>query len=255
MCGGNKMLKKVEGIVIRTNDYGESNKVITLYTRELGKVGIMSRGAKKPRSRLAAGSQLFMYGIFLYHQGSGLGTLTQADIIDSFRDVRNDLFTAAYAMYMIELTDKLTEEHQTNPYLFQLLYQMLHNLNEGVDAEVLMRIFEVKMLAVAGIKPELNECVSCNRTEMPHSFSIKEAGFLCKNCSHQDEHAYPLSAHTARLLRLFYYIDLERLGNISLKKETKQELKKILSSYYDEYSGLRLKSKRFLEQVERMNES
>jgi DNA repair protein RecO (recombination protein O) len=68
----------------------------------------------------------------------------------------------------------------------------------------------------------------------------------------KDERAYRLSAHTARLLRLFFYFDLQRLGQISLKKETKQELKEIISAYYDEYSGLRLKSKRFLEQVERL---
>ncbi|NEU32371.1 DNA repair protein RecO [bacterium LRH843] len=246
------MLKKVEGIVIRTNDYGESNKIVTLYTRELGKIGVMARGAKKPRSRLAASSQLFMYGTFLFHKGSGLGTLNQAEIIDSFREVRNDLVTAAYAMYLIEITDKLTEEQQPNPYLFQLLYQTLNHLNEGIDADVLLRIYEMKMLAVAGIQPQLNECVSCGSTDVPTGFSIKEAGFLCHRCMYRDEHAYPLTAQTARLLRLFYYFDLERLGKISLKQGTKRELKEIISAYYDEYSGLRLKSKRFLEQLERM---
>ncbi len=254
MCGEKRMMQKVEGIVIRTMDYGESNKIVTLFTRELGKIGVMSRGAKKPKSRLAAVSQLFIYGTFLFQKSQGLGTLNQAEIIDSFRDVRKDLFRASYATYMVEMTDKLTEERQPNPSLFELLYQMLHYLNEGVDADVLLRIFEIKMLAVAGIRPQLDECASCGSTDVPVAFSIRDAGFLCKRCVHKDERAYHLSAHSARLLRLFYYLDLERLGQISLKQETKQELKEIISAYYDEYSGLRLKSKRFLEQLERMDD-
>ncbi|WP_227934938.1 DNA repair protein RecO [Alkalihalobacillus deserti] len=247
------MIQKVEGLVIRTTDYGESNKILTLFTRELGKVGVMSRGAKKPKNRLSAASQLFMYGTFVFQLSSGLGTLNQADISNSFREVRNDLFRASYATYIVELTDKLTEDRQRNPYLFELLYQMLYYLNEGIDPEVLLRIYEVKMLAVAGIKPELDQCVSCASTDVPVAFSIRHAGFLCEQCLHQDTKAYRLSAHAARLLRLFYYFDLQRLGEISLKKETKKELQIIISAYYDEYSGLRLKSRRFLEQMERMN--
>ncbi len=252
MCG-DRMIQKVEGLVIRTTDYGESNKIVTLFTRELGKVGVMSRGAKKPKNRLSAASQLFMYGTFVFQQGSGLGTLNQADISNSFREVRNDLFRASYATYIVELTDKLTEDRQRNPYHFELLYQTLYYLNEGIDPEVLLRIYEVKMLAVAGIKPELDRCVSCSSTEVPVAFSIRQAGFLCRQCNHQDERAYRLTAHVARLLRLFYHFDLKRLGDISLKKETKKELQIIITAYYDEYSGLRLKSRRFLEQMERMN--
>ncbi len=251
-CVVDIMLRKVEGIVIRTTDYGESNKIITLFTRELGKIGLMCRGAKKPRSRFAASSQLFIYGTFVFHESTGLSTLSQADMIESFRDVRNDLVTAAYAMYIVELIDKLTEEKKSNPYLFELLYQLLHYLDEGLDKDVLMWIFEMKMLPVAGIKPELDRCASCGSTEIVPTFSIKEAGFLCKRCDEGDEHAFHLSSHTARLLRLFFYLDLERIGNVSLKQETKRELKQVIQAYYDEYSGLKLHSKRFLEQLEKL---
>ncbi|GAE24714.1 DNA recombination and repair protein RecO [Halalkalibacter wakoensis JCM 9140] len=248
------MIQKVEGIVIRTTDYGESNKIVTLFTRELGKVGVMARGAKKPKNRLAAASQLFIYGTFVFQQSKGLGTLNQADIMDSFREVRGDLFRASYATYIVELTDKLTEERNRNPYHFELLHQTIHYLNEGIDPDVLLRIYEMKMLAVAGIKPELDQCVSCQSTEVPAKFSIRHAGFLCKRCASKDERAFILSDHSARLLRLFFYIDLHRLGQISLKKETKDELKQIISAYYEEYSGVMLKSKRFLEQMERMGD-
>ncbi|WP_368504797.1 DNA repair protein RecO [Alkalihalophilus sp. As8PL] len=248
------MMQKVEAIVIRTNDYGESNKIVTLYTRENGKVGVMARGAKKPKSRLAAVSQLFIHGLYLFQRSNGLGTLNQAEMIHSFKEVRNDLFLASYASYMVELTDRLTDEKEPNEPLFNLLQQTLQYLDEGIDPDVLLRIFEMKMMAVAGISPELDQCASCGSTELPSGFSISEAGFLCRRCMHKDERAFPITPHTARLLRLFYYIDLNRLGQISLKDETKKEIKLIISTYYDEYSGVTLRSKRFLEQLERMGD-
>lgn len=247
------MMQKVEGIVIRTTDYGESNKIVTLYTREFGKIGVMARGAKKPKSRLTAVSQLFIYGTFLFQKSTGLGTLQQAEIIDSFKEVRHDLFLAAYAAYIVEMADKLTDEREPNPSLFDLLAKTLHYIDEGMDRDVLLYIFEMKMLAVAGIRPQLDQCASCGRADEPAAFSVKEAGFLCERCLYRDPHAYRLTTQVARLLRLFFYIELDRLGQISLKQETKQQIKTIISSYYDEYSGLKLKSKRFLEQLERMD--
>ncbi len=247
------MINKVEGIVIRTNDYGETNKIVTLYTRESGKLGLMARGAKKPKSRLATVSQLFMHGQFLIQSGSGLGTMQQGEILTSFRSIRQDIIATAYASYVAELTDKLTEDKKPNPYLFELLYQTLHYMDEGIDYEILMFIYEVKMLAVAGLHPNLNECSSCGATEGRFGFSLREGGLLCHRCSHQDPHMFELSPAAARLMRLFYHFDLHRLGNVSVKEETKNEIRTVLSAYYEEYSGLYLKTRRFLDQIKRFD--
>ncbi|MCA0986080.1 DNA repair protein RecO [Guptibacillus algicola] len=245
------MLKKVEGIVIRTVDYGETNKIITLYTRETGKVGVMARGAKKPKSRLSAVSQLFVYGHYLYQHTSGLGDLNQGEAIDSFRSIRNDLFLTSYAAYAVELVDKLTEDKKPNPYLFETLYQVMHALDEEKDPEVVLFIFELKMLSVAGINPQLRCCVNCGLDTGKFEFSIREGGFLCHRCLSIDPYHIPLKKRTAELLHLFAHMDLARLGNISLKSETKKEIRDVLNQYFDAYSGLYLKSKRFLEQLDR----
>ena len=127
------MLQKCEGIVIRSTDYGETNKVVTLYTREWGKIGVMARGAKKPNSRLSAITQLFTHGYFLVQKGTGIGSLQQGEMITSMRSIREDIFLTAYASYIVELTDKSTEDKKPNPFLFELLYQTLNYLNEGYD--------------------------------------------------------------------------------------------------------------------------
>ncbi|WP_456278249.1 DNA repair protein RecO [Bacillus sp. AK128] len=247
------MLQKVEGIVVRTNDYGETNKIVTIFTRELGKIGVMARGAKKPSSRLSSISQLFTYGYFLVQSGKGLGTLQQGESISSMKYIKSDIIATAYASYVVELTDKGVEERQGNPYLFELLHQTLNYMNEGLDLEILKMIFELKMLQVIGLYPHLSSCVSCGQTESTFSFSIQEGGFLCQNCSGKDQNRLNISPATVRLLRLFYTFDLNRLGNISVKEETKAELKMVISRFYDEYSGLMLKSKRFLTQLETFN--
>jgi DNA repair protein RecO (recombination protein O) len=243
------MLQKCEGIVIRTADYGETNKIVTLYTREWGKVGVMARGAKKPNSRLAAITQLFSYGYFLIQKGSGLGNLQQGELISTFRAVREDIIITAYASYILELADKCTEEKKPNPYFFELLYQTLNFLNEEYDCDILVHIFEMKMLNPLGLYPNLNNCSVCKQTEGQFSFSIRENGFICHRCLEKDPYHFKISTATLKLLRIFYYLDLSRLGTISVKDETKKELKTVIDAYYEEYSGLHLKSKRFLNQI------
>ncbi|MCM3161821.1 DNA repair protein RecO [Metabacillus litoralis] len=244
------MLQKCEGIVIRSTDYGETNKIITLYTRELGKVGVMARGAKKPNSRLTSITQLFTYGTFLFQKSSGLGGLQQGETILSFRSIREDIFLTAYASYLAELLDKSTDNLDRNPFLFELLKQTLQYLDEDVDPDILIHIFEMKMLPVLGLQPQLNACSICGQKDGTFHFSIREGGFLCHRCFENDPYRLQISPMTVKLLRLFYYFDLNRLGNISVKQETKNELKMVINSYYQEYTGLTIKSKRFLDQMD-----
>ncbi|MGC4375995.1 DNA repair protein RecO [Fictibacillus sp. Mic-4] len=246
------MLQKVEGIVMKTIDYGESNLIVTMFTRENGKIGVMARGAKKPKSRLSSVVQLFTYGQYVYQKGSGLGSLSQGEILSTFRHVKEDLFKTAYCAYMLEFLDKVTEEKKRNPYLFELLLQSLQLVDEGVDPEVIAFIFEMKMLRVAGVGPEVNQCANCGSREGQFSFSIREGGLLCERCAEIDPHRIVISSQVARLLRLFFHFDLNRLGTISLKKETKKLLRMILSLYIEEFTGITFKSKRFLDQLSKL---
>ncbi|MFM1651499.1 DNA repair protein RecO [Brevibacillus sp. B_LB10_24] len=248
------MLVKWEGIVIRSTDYGESSKVITVYTREHGKVGLMARGAKKPKSRLAAVSQLFTHGFFLCKKspGPGMPDLSQGEIADAYSDLRQDLFRTAYAAYIAELLDRLTPENEANPYLFQLLLLTYRYLDEGKDPEVLSRIFESKMLVVAGIRPHLQGCVRCGAQEGPFVFSVTQGGLLCPDCRASDPHAIAISEAVWKLLRLFQLFDLERLGEIELKDATRSQLRHVMRRFIDEHLDIRLKSRHFLDQVEKL---
>ncbi|MBO9129604.1 DNA repair protein RecO [Bacillus sp. 165] len=246
------MFQKIEGIVLKAINYGETNKIVTIFSRELGKVGVVARGAKKPNSRLSSVSQPFTYGYFLVQVGTGLGTLQQGEVISSMRDIREDIFITAYASLVIELTDKALEEKKSNPFLFELMYQTLHYMNEGVDPEVLAYIYQTKMMPVLGMYPEFDTCSVCHQSDAFVAFSIREGGFLCAKHAEQDPYRLPINEAAGKLLRLFHHFHLNRLGNVSVKAETKKQLRTILNAYYDEYCGIYLKSRRFLQQLEKL---
>src|SRR5690625_3738160 len=98
------MLEKVEGIIIRTQDYGETHVIATMMTDKLGKIGVIARGAKKPKSRMSAIAQMFIHGQYLVRTGKGLGVLVQGEVIESHRRIREDIFLTAYTSYIAELT-------------------------------------------------------------------------------------------------------------------------------------------------------
>ncbi|MCP3030347.1 DNA repair protein RecO [Halobacillus sp. A1] len=249
------MLEKIEGIVIRTRDYGETHKIVTILTREKGKIGVMARGAKKPKSRMASITQPFIHAQFLIQIGSGLGSMSQGEMLTSLRSIREDIVKTAYASYLAELTDKLIDEKQPDPFIYEQLLQTYTWMAEGKDCEILAMMYELKLYRKAGFAPKVDSCVNCGNEEGPFSFSVVEGGYLCFRCKHKDPYAYGLSDTLARLLRLFLHMDVKRLGQISMKNENKQKLRLIMDEYYDRFGGYFLKSKKFLKQLDLFNDN
>jgi DNA repair protein RecO (recombination protein O) len=244
------MLHRVQGIVLRSMDYGEGNKIVTLYTQEIGKVGVMARGAKNVKSRLGAVTQLFTYGDFTFFKSGQLGTLNQGEIIKPFHKLREDLYMSAYASYLAELADRLTGEEDASAFLFEQLKAGLEAIEDGKDMEIVAHLFELKMLTASGYSPELDACVICG--EVPAvAFGVQTGGVLCARCKPKDQSALPLSEAAWKLLRLFKGLDLRRLGTIDVKPATKVELKTCLHAYMDTHVGIRWKARSFLEQMEK----
>lgn len=245
------MLNKWEGIVLKTKPYGESNKVVTILTREAGKVAAMARGAKKPSSRLASICQPFMHGIFIVHHGRGMGTLQQGEAIESMRHIQTDIVATAYASYCVEIVDRLTEQDKADEYAYTILLQALHAIEEEYDPEAISLFVEWKMLPYTGVQPTLHQCASCGATDGEFAFSFSSGGFLCHRCFAQDPYIIRLTLTQLKLIRMFYMMPIEQLGSLTLKKETKRFIKNIVSTIYEEQTGMRFKSKKFIEQLER----
>jgi DNA repair protein RecO (recombination protein O) len=245
------MLFKVEGIVIRSMDYGEGNRIITLYTRHNGKMSVMVRGAKKMNSRLSSVTQLFTHGEFVLFKTSAMGTLNQGEPYDSHHKLREDLHMSAYSAYVVELIDRIVPETESNEIMFEQLKASLEALEAGKDAAIVLHIMEMKMLAIAGCLPQFDACVSCGSDQGEMSLSIAQGGVLCSNCRASDSYALLPSPAVLKLLRLFRRMDLRRLGAIEVKPNTKVQLKMIMRAFMDTYIDARLKSRSFLDQMDK----
>jgi DNA repair protein RecO (recombination protein O) len=243
---------KTEAIVLRAIDYGETNRIVTLLTRDYGKLSVMAGGAKKPRSRLTAAAQPFTHSYWLLYGGKGMLRASQAEVIDSFRSIREDLNKTAYCAYLMELTERFTEEKEPSEGLFFLILSLMRQLSAGKDAEILARIFEMKMLRLAGIEPDLSHCAHCRQpVESAVRFSIRQAGPLCSLCHETDPKAVWMKPAVLKLMRLFQTIEIGRIGTISVQADVRRQLASIIRQYYDEYTGVTFKSRYFLEQMER----
>ncbi|MFC4599366.1 DNA repair protein RecO [Cohnella hongkongensis] len=245
------MLYRAEGIVIRSIDYGEGNKIVTLLTPTMGKQGIVVRGAKKLKSRYGALAQLFTYGDYSYYRNGSLGTLNSGEIIESFQELRQGLEGPAYAAYAAELTDRAINDDEAAAHLFHQLKACQTALAEGKDPQIVARAYEMKVFAAAGYAPMLDECVDCGRRDGPFSFSAAAGGALCRSCRIRDSGALELPEGAWKLLRVFLALDLRRLGVVSVKDSTKQQLRLALRKWMDAHLNVQLKSRSFLDQLEK----
>lgn len=249
------MLHRVEGIVIRTVDYGEGGVVLTLFTGDRGKVGLMARGAKKPRSRYAAAAQLYTYGEYAYFKtaSGSLGALNDADILDSFASVRADLRCSAYAAYFAEMTDRMVPEGEAGEFLFAQLRAALEALALGKDPKMIACLLELKLFHAAGIAPVLDRCSACGCEPGPEEgagWSVSAGGVLCRRCSGAYADASKLAPGLARLMLLMQRADLRQIGEIHVKPETKAAIRQALRRWMDYHADVRLKTRGVLEQIE-----
>lgn len=244
------MIKKVEGIIISTVDYKESSKIINILTAEEGIIGVIAKGCKKMKSKISTTSNVLTYGTFYlnYYKGS-MPSLTEVDIINFYKKIRTDIIKLNYALFLLELSSQVYK-HEQNKKIYDLLIESLYKIDEGYDSQIVTNIVELKMLQYLGIKPVVEECVSCKNKNDIITISSYKGGFLCKNCVGQET---IFCLQTIQLIRMFYYIDISKINKIDINDNIKKELNTFIDDYYERYSGLYLKSKSFLKEFSKIS--
>ena len=171
-------------IVLRRIDLGEKDRILTLYTREAGKLSAVAKGARRPGSKLAGASEPFTYSKVFLSTGRELDVLTQAEIKESFPNVRQDIRAVAHGIYMLELTNQLTDEREPNPELFDTLLSAMYVLESGADPEITARYFELQLLDMLGYAPQFDVCLRCGKASKQEriGFSPSLGGLVCDAC-------------------------------------------------------------------------
>lgn len=243
------MIKKIEGIILSSVDYKESSKIINVLTKEYGIIGFIAKGTKKVNSPLTAVTSKLTYGYFhVKYKENGLSTLMEVDVIDRFKNIKKDISMMSYSLYLLELSDRVYK-HSENNTIYDELIASLKKIDEGYDYQVITNIFELKMLDYLGIRPVVDECVNCGSKHDIVTISSYKGGYLCKNCARGE---VIVNIKTIKLLRMFYYVDINKISKLEVSDSIKKELSRFIYDYYDRYSGIYLKSREFLQSLERI---
>ncbi|NLK93949.1 MAG: DNA repair protein RecO [Clostridiales bacterium] len=220
-------LIKCKGVVIKTQDYKENDKLVWLYTDTNGKTTTIAKGAKKSKSKFLSITLPFTYGEYVFYKGKGLGNLQEGKIIKSFQGLLDNLDKLTYSSYICELIDIALIEGESNMYLFKEFVTTLYLLNtDAIDYELLIRSFELKLLKATGYGLILNNCVLCKKKiNLSNYFSLTNFGGVCDECNH--EHCMKISKGAYNALKYLMINSSDKIYRLNLSKEIKKEIEKV----------------------------
>ena len=177
---------RTQAIILSRRDFGESDRLLTLFTPEHGKIRAIAKGARKPHAKVSGHVELFARSDVMIHRGRNLDILSQAEMIEPYLGLREDLRRGAYANYAAELLDRFTADEDINQAaLFTLLHESLQRIADAADPRLAIRFYELHLLDLVGFRPELMECV-VNRGELlpqPQFFSNEEGGVVSRDAA------------------------------------------------------------------------
>ena len=251
----------VEAVVLRHADYGEADRLLTLFTRQLGKTRAMVKGARKVTSRKAGHLEPFTHVRLQLAKGRDMPLVTQAETVDAYLPLREDLVLTSQASYVIELVDRFTyDEGIDSTGIFRLLTETLSRLAGKAEPWMATRYYEMRLLDQLGFRPKLFECAICGREIQPEDqfFSYHAGGVVCPASAKDEElkrsdrqMLRPITLEALRYLRHFQRSDYSEATRARPAAEIKQETETLMQGFFTYLLERELKTPGFLRQIRR----
>jgi DNA repair protein RecO (recombination protein O) len=240
-----------EALILRGRDYGEADRILVVLTKDRGKLSLIAKGVRKPKSHLKAASQLFCHSRISVSGGrgsSGLGVLSQGEVLDSLMELRLDLDKIACASYVGEMIDLALPREKPNEEMFLLALTTLTLLSMTDEYFLVLQWFNLRLLAILGYRPRLDACVQCGRGLRQAEFLLApdRGGLICKSCAKRP--APPVSGAVIAILDKFLNWDIRSLLKLRLNRETKLMLENAVYAYLDYYLERSVKARTALRQ-------
>lgn len=243
-------LYRTEAVVLKRSDFGEADRLLTLYTPRLGKCRVLAKGVRRLTSRKAGHLELFTHAQLLVAKARSLDIVTQAETIDAYANLRKDLLRASRAYYAVELLDRFTGEGIENRPLFELLLRTLSWLNAEPDVDLVTRYYELHLLEMVGYRPQLFHCIGCQADIEPvtNCFSAAEGGVMCPHCgeSSSGPALRTIPVNVLKVLRYLQTRPFESCRRLQLGAAIHRDLEHIMLCYVTYHLERNLKSIEFL---------
>jgi len=237
---------KTSGIVIRRINIGEADKILTILTRDRGKIRAVAKGVRRPKAKLAGFSDMFHYNDYILAEGRNLDIVTSAVTVERFITDGIELEKIGVMYYLCELVDKLIEETDDVKGVFDLLRESLHFIkNHETPSSLTKSYFEMKLLLILGYSPELNWCVATHKKlngEDDLSFSTRLGGVLSSGARQKDDFARPISSNTLKFLRLLQRYSLEDTAKIKAEPDILHQMSAVTADAIEYVMEVRPKS-------------
>jgi DNA repair protein RecO (recombination protein O) len=241
---------KTEAIVIRKTKLGEADSILTFFTPHLGKIQGFAKSLRKPKSKMAGHLELLTHSAVSFSRGHNVDTITGAQTVNAFLPLRSDLWLTSCGLYIAELVNQFTAEHQENEPLFRLMLETLNRLCQENNKELTLRYFELHLLESAGYRPQLRECVACHKALQPvaNAFSASGGGMLCPACAAASQSfSFPLSVNAQKVLRLLQSDDYATASRLKMDAELSREIESVIGGYLKHLLEREVKSAAWLE--------
>lgn len=242
---------RTQAIVLGHIEYGEADRILKLFTMEKGKISAIAKGVRKIRSRKAGHLEPFTRVTLFMAVGRNLDIITQAETVDSYPDLRDNLEGIAYASYVMEVVDRFTYEEGQNPGIFRLLANTLSRLEKQSNPETVIHYYEMRLLDLLGFRPQLFECVDCGNQiqEEDQYFSPLVGGIICPKCGPARTEAWHLQKDVLRYLRHLQRSNWRQVAGVIIPKDIEQGLEDLIQRYLTYLLERKLNSPEFMREV------
>jgi len=248
---GRIRLYRTDAIVLGRRDYGEADRILTLYSPDRGKLNAIAKGVRKLTSRQCGQVELFSLAHVLLAEGRTMDVVTQAEMVEPFAGLRGDLGRTTYAYHVAETTDRFVREGSGSPATFRLLLDTLAALSGAPEPSIIARYFELRLLDLSGYRPEFHTCPGCGRalTADARRLGLQAGGVLCRGCEGADHSAIGLSAAAFRVLRFLQTHEWPDVRRLDVTAATRAELENVMTSLLRHHLERDLKSVEFIRRL------
>ena len=223
---------KTKGIVLLESNMGDFDKMVSILTPDIGRIGCAAKGARKPKSPLLAGTQFLSFSDLVIYSGASSYNINSCEAIEVFYNIRTDLDKLTYASFIARLIYDVTDENQFTYKILQLLLNTLYIISEtNTDMDFILSVFELRLMVLLGFAPKLGKCCACGTQNNIRYFSISHSGFLCNDCGRVDKSAIKITQDTFNALKYICTAPAKKLFSFNVSEESKKELKLISSLY------------------------
>ncbi len=247
-------------IVLKSENWRETSKVLTLYSQRFGKIKVIAKGARDPKSRLAGNLELFsqISIVFYKKENTDLHLLSQVDLLEPLPKIQDDLKRFSYASAVAELLNKLTESEEVHSGLFSLTWETLQNIHEAPPNKLdnYLWSYTLKLASNLGYRPKLSACISCDKKESLTGenlfFSPEQGGIICRNCAHEGVFYLRLSKKSWEMMKLLLTSQNSHLESLTLNKKQISEISDTILALLEYHTHLpkTIKSLDFWEKLE-----